>query len=159
MLWIRGLIFTALVPFMIAVVIPRWIAGDAMNGSAWGWPLVGIGALFYLASLLAFLAAGGTPSIYFLRPLRHLLGEEPGVVVEHGLYRVTRNPMYVGVLTAIQGFALLYGSWNVALFGVLFGLWLHFVVTRIEEPHLRKDRGEAYENYCRRVPRWLGIVS
>ena len=154
MLWMRGLMFTLLVPYMLGVVVPQWI-GEGGTGSSLGWLLIVPGAALYLLSLARFLAVGGTPSIYFLRPLRHVLGEEPGVVVERGVYGFTRNPMYAGVLTAIQGQAILYGSWGVALYGLLFGCWLHFVVKVIEEPHLRKERGAVYEEYCKRVPRWL----
>src|ERR1044071_1236124 len=100
MLWIRGLLFTLLVPFMLGVVVPRVLDPGAGAADGWniGWLLIAAGSIFYLGSLLRFLAAGGTPSIYFIRPLRFLVGEEPGVVVEGGLYRFTRNPMYVGVI-------------------------------------------------------------
>jgi len=157
MLWVRGLVFTVLVPYMIAVAIPQWIS-DTYNGWSVGWVVIGVGITFYLASLFRFLKAGGTPTIYFTRPLRSVLGEEPGVVVESGLYRFTRNPMYVGVILTVLGQAVLYGSWAVGLYGLLLAPWFHFVVTRLEEPHLRKERGMAYEDYCRRVPRWFGRV-
>jgi len=154
MLWIRGLIFTLLVPYMVAVAIPQAIT-DRRDGWSIGWVLIAIGVTFYVVSLLRFLQVGGTPTIYFARPLRAVLGEEPQVVVETGLYRITRNPMYVGVITAVLGQALLYGSWGVALYGLLLMPLFHFVVTVLEEPHLRKERGAAYEEYCRRVPRWF----
>jgi hypothetical protein len=158
MLWIRGLIFTLLVPYMAGIVVPRWLdSGEgAVDGWRGGWALIAAGIFFYLSSLVHFLIAGGTPSIYFTRALRFMLGEEPGMVVQGGLYRFTRNPMYVGVITTIFGQALLYRSWQVGLYGLLFALCLHFVVTVIEEPHLRKKRGAVYEEYCRRVPRWFG---
>ena len=158
MVWIRGLVFTILVPYMIAVAVPQWIS-DKHDGWGGGWALIGIGAAFYLVSLFRFLAAGGTPTIYFTRPLRWVLGEEPHVVVESGLYRITRNPMYVGAITAVLGQALLYRSGAVGLYGLVLMPWFHFVVTVLEEPHLRKERGAAYEEYCRRVPRWFGLVK
>lgn len=157
MLWIRGLISTLLVPYMVGVAIPQRISGGR-GGWSIGWALIGAGVTFYLASLLRFLEAGGTPTIYFTRPLRSVLGEEPHVVVEGGLYRFTRNPMYVGVILTVLGQALLHGSWAVGLYGLALGPWFHFVVTVLEEPHLRQERGAAYEEYCRRVPRWLERV-
>jgi protein-S-isoprenylcysteine O-methyltransferase Ste14 len=158
MLWIRGLIFTLLVPFMLGIVVPRWLdpGNGAADGYRVGWVFIAAGTLFYISSFVRFLVAGGTPTIYFARALRLVLGEEPKKVVQAGLYRFTRNPMYVGVITTILGQALLYGSWQVGLYGLLFGLWLHYMVTVIEEPHLRKLQGAVYEEYCRRVPRWFG---
>ena len=154
MLWIRGLIFTFLVPYMVAVAIPQSIT-ERRDGWSIGWALIAMGVTFYVVSLLRFLEVGGTPTIYFTRPLRAVLGEEPQVVVEGGLYRITRNPMYVGVITTVLGQALLYGSWAVGLYGLALAAGFHFVVTVFEEPHLRKERGAAYEEYCRRVPRWF----
>ena len=159
MLWLRGLTFTLLVPMVVGVWVPSLFDETRTMRGGWralGWAPVAVGASFYLASLLRFLQAGGTPSNYFLRPLRFALGEEPPVLVERGLYRITRNPMYVGVVTAVLGQAVVFGSWRIALYGALLWLWFHFVVRVLEEPHLRKKMGPAYEEYCRRVPRWLG---
>ena len=39
-----------------------------------------------------------------------------------------------------------------------FALWLFFHPTVVfqEEPHLRREYGASYDEYCRHVPRWLG---
>jgi hypothetical protein len=61
-LWIRAILFTLLVPGSVMVWIPwllhegRWSAHPA---TPLGWILVGAGAMFYLLSMLKFLAAGG----------------------------------------------------------------------------------------------------
>jgi protein-S-isoprenylcysteine O-methyltransferase Ste14 len=102
-----------------------------------------------------FLASGGTPAIFFTRPVRFLIGEEPHRLVQAGLYRVTRNPMYVSVLLVISGQALRYMSWRIAVYGLFVWLGFHIVVVLLEEPHLRHERGAAYDEYCRRVPRWV----
>ena len=163
MLWIRGLLFTVLVPWMVGVAVTQWISGEnraaAWPAQAAGWFLAAVGAMFYAVSLLRFLQAGGTPAIYFTRPLRWVLGDEPPALVERGFYRFTRNPMYVGVITAVLAQSLLYQSWGVALYGVLLWPWFHFVVTVLEEPHLREKMGASYDAYCQRVPRWLWKVK
>lgn len=156
-LLLRGAIFTLMVPGIVGGWLPYEIADAPPAGGAWqiGWLLVGIGAAIYLSCLMQFLNQGGTPSIYFARPLRFLIGEEPRRLVTRGLYRRTRNPMYLGVLTAIAGQAILFASPRVTLYAlVIFGL-LNVVVLLLEEPHLRRERGAAYEDYCKRVPRWL----
>jgi protein-S-isoprenylcysteine O-methyltransferase Ste14 len=157
MLWLRGLIFTLLVPLMVGGYVPHLLWRERTAGPwAWfGWPLVALGAAIYLRCLHGFLAAGGTPSIWFARPLRHLLGEEPGSLVRSGLYRWSRNPMYVGVVTAIVGQAIVFESRAVATYAVVFWLAMQFFVTRVEEPHLRRKLSASYDDYCRRVPRWI----
>src|SRR5436190_12804283 len=112
-LWIRGLIFTLLVPAVIGFFVPLWIDSGArrMGGIGdVGWLLIVTGALIYLLCLMRFLASGGTPAIFFTRRLRSLLGEEPTSLVSDGLYRFSRNPMYVGVLMVIFGQAVLLAS-------------------------------------------------
>lgn len=160
MLWLRGLIFTVLVPGVLAFYLPSILDPQArIRGGLWqtGWPITGTGALIYLLCLLRFLVAGGTPAIFFTRPLRHVLGQEPAGLVSAGLYRYSRNPMYVGVLLAVLGQAVLFASGTIAVYGAVLWALFHITVVMLEEPHLRATRGTEYEAYCRRVPRWFGL--
>ncbi len=154
MLWVRGLIFTALVPAVIAWYVPRRIDPCVRRWDA-GWLLIAPGILIYLMCLIRFLSAGGTPAIFFTRPLRFLIGQEPRALVADGLYRFSRNPMYVGVVLAVFGQAILYASPRLALYGVFLCACFHAVIVLIEEPHLRRQNGEPYLRYCRTVPRWI----
>lgn len=159
-LWIRGLLFTILVPGVVGVYVPYLIYDGRSPGfGIWsaGWVLVASGALIYLQCLVSFLLSGGTPAIFFSRRLRFVLGEEPPGLVRGGMYRFSRNPMYVGVTMAVLGQAIVFASWPAALYGVFLWTCFHVAVLFAEEPHLRRERGDAYEEYCRRVPRWLGL--
>jgi protein-S-isoprenylcysteine O-methyltransferase Ste14 len=91
-----------------------------------------------------------------MRPLRVLIGEEPARLVSTGLYRFSRNPMYVGVLLVVFGQAALFASSILVRYGCALFLCFHLVVVLLEEPHLRATRGSSYEQFCRTVPRWLG---
>src|SRR5262249_3525275 len=77
-LWVRGFVFPALVPLVVAAWVPaavdplRRLAGGLWSG---GWPLIVAGAAIYGVCLLRFLMAGGTPAIFFTRALRALIGE------------------------------------------------------------------------------------
>lgn len=76
-------------------------------------------------------------------------------IVAHGLYRFTRNPMYVGFALATLGLAILVDStWM--LLAVPIGLVLidRIVIAR-EERYLERKFGEEYLSYKRRVRRWL----
>ena len=81
---------------------------------------------------------------------------QPNVLVKDGLFRYTRNPMYLGFVVALLGVAVLsLGS----LFG--FALVVAFVVItdrwyiRFEERAMRDTFGEAYRVYCKEVRRWV----
>jgi protein-S-isoprenylcysteine O-methyltransferase Ste14 len=158
LLWIRGLIFTVLVPLVVGGWGPTAVDPfRRLQGGAWsaGWLLVAAGAAVYGACLVRFLAAGGTPAIFFTRPLRAIIGEEPPRLVQGWLYTFTRNPMYVGVAFAIFGQAIVFASRAIAIYGAIVWLTFHLVVVLLEEPHLRDVHGDSYAEYCRRVPRWL----
>ena len=100
--------------------------------------------------------SGGRRQSSSLVTLGFLIGEQPPKLVRQGLYRISRNPMYVGVLIAVFGQALIFASEAVALYGVALWLCFHAMVVMIEEPHLSKVRGPSYDEYRRQVPRWLG---
>jgi protein-S-isoprenylcysteine O-methyltransferase Ste14 len=132
---------------VIAYFLPRWVGYHPAVRLA-GWLLIAPGILIYTLCLVRFLAAGGTPAIFFTRPLRFLIGETPSALVSEGLYRYSRNPMYVGVLLTIFGQGLIS-------YGLIVSICFHAVVVLLEEPHLRKQNGEPYDEYRRVVPRWL----
>jgi protein-S-isoprenylcysteine O-methyltransferase Ste14 len=76
-------------------------------------------------------------------------------IVSHGLYRFTRNPMYIGFGLWTLGIAILMDSvW--VLLAVPIGLILtDLIVIRREEHYLERKFGEEYLKYKRRVRRWL----
>jgi protein-S-isoprenylcysteine O-methyltransferase Ste14 len=158
MLVLRAAIFTVLVPAVVGWYVPgRIVAGLSPAPGLWqaGWLLVAGGILLYLWCLVMFLMAGGTPAVFFTRPLRFLIGTEPDEVVRRGPYRFSRNPMYVAVVAAILGQAAVYRSALALRYGLAVAVVFHLVVVLIEEPHLRAVRGPEYEKYLKTVRRWL----
>ena len=53
------------------------------------------------------------------------------------------------------GQALLFASTGLLLYAAVMALAFHLFVVAYEEPTLRRTFGASYEDYCRRVPRWL----
>ena len=76
-------------------------------------------------------------------------------IVTHGLYRFTRNPMYVGFALWTLGLAILVDSaWMVLAVPIGLVLIDRIVITR-EERYLERKFGDEYLNYKRRVRRWI----
>lgn len=155
---VRAIVFTILVPGTVAIYVPSLLlAGTAPVQGALrflGLLPMAAGALGYLACALEFLLrGGGTPAVFFTRPLRFLIGEEPKTVVHTALYRRSRNPMYLSVITVVLGESLFFESPSLLFYALFLWLMFHLVVVFLEEPHLRRRPG--YEEYCARVPRWL----
>jgi protein-S-isoprenylcysteine O-methyltransferase Ste14 len=149
-LFVKNLLFTVVVPGTAAVYAPLVIArGEEPAGGATlvlAALLFGCGAAVYLWCVWDFAAFGrGTPV-----PI-----DAPKRLVFRGLYRYVRNPMYVGVLTTILGWFVLYRSVALAVYLATVGTCFHLFTVLYEERHLRKVFGEEYERYCERVGRWL----
>jgi protein-S-isoprenylcysteine O-methyltransferase Ste14 len=153
----QAVIFTVLVLGTVTWWLPRNLFRvDWTVRHQSGWIPIVLGAVLYFWCALQFLLRGkGTPNISFARPLGFLIGKEPVRLVSQSIYRFSRNPMYVGVITIVFGEALLVGSLNPMMYGLALCLWFHLVVVFIEEPHLRKTRGDTYKQYCAETPRWL----
>ncbi len=84
-------------------------------------------------------------------------GARPGLVTG-GLYRYSRNPIYVAMLAALLGFALLLPSWISLglLIGAGLGIRRH---VRDEEAYLARTYGEEYRRYAARVGRFVPGVG
>lgn len=147
---LQNLAFTVLVPGTVAGVVPAVLAsGHQPAGGAravLAALVFALGLAIYAWCVWDFASFGrGTPA-----PVK-----APERLVVRGLYRASRNPMYVGVVTVIAGWAIHFGTLALALYAALVALAFHLCVVLYEEPHLRRVFGAEYERYCERVGRWL----
>ncbi len=147
---LKNLLFTVLVPGTVAVYVPLRIAQDhsAAGGSTLAIAVAGlvVGAAVYAWCVWDFATFGrGTPA-----PI-----DAPKNLVMRGLYRYTRNPMYVGVTAVILGWAALFRDGNLILYALVVGICFHLFILLYEEPHLLREFGSQYEAYRSSVSRWL----
>jgi protein-S-isoprenylcysteine O-methyltransferase Ste14 len=80
---------------------------------------------------------------------------EPSALVTDGPFAFTRNPMYLGLLLCLAGWALLLGSTTPWLVVPIFFALLHHRFVLREEPFMAARYGAAYAAYRARVRRWL----
>jgi protein-S-isoprenylcysteine O-methyltransferase Ste14 len=105
----------------------------------------GTGLSCYAAALFA---AGQTTKIPY---------GEPTSFVIMPPYTVTRNPMYLGLTTALFGFAAFFGSATMLLAPIAFAVIIDRMVIPREEATMERLYGQQYRDYQRRVPRWLSL--
>ena len=146
----RALLAFLILPCMVAGLIPLILASvDPWRGHGLlflGIPAMGLGLIVLLWCVRDFYVSGkGTLAPW--DPPKHL------VIV--GLYRYSRNPMYIGVLTLIGGWTLLSGSPLLAFYLILFTIIFHLRVVHFEEPWLSKKFGTEWTSYCAITPRWM----
>ncbi len=148
---LRSILFFILAPGMVTGFIPLALfrtGPQTQTGilSYLAFPLWAIGVATLVWCFWDFLVKGrGTPA-----PL-----DPPKELVVSGLYNYVRNPMYVGVLLVIIGHFLWFGFWNLLIYAAIVTIAFHSFVTLYEEPNLKKKFGAMYEDYFRRVPRWI----
>jgi protein-S-isoprenylcysteine O-methyltransferase Ste14 len=81
--------------------------------------------------------------------------ESSSALVLEGPYRVTRNPIYLGMVGALAGVAVLAGSATPFLVVPAFAYLIDRRFIRKEEAMLEKTFGSQYEAYKTKVRRWL----
>jgi protein-S-isoprenylcysteine O-methyltransferase Ste14 len=138
------------------------ITGIAMWGVAQGFP--GFDLSFPFQKLLAgvFIAAGVgieiTAVAAFFKARTTITPLKPSktsALVVKGLYRISRNPMYLGLTLLLTGWMVWLGNpLNLVLLGGFIGFITVFQI-KPEEAALREKFGAAYDEYCAVVRRWI----
>jgi protein-S-isoprenylcysteine O-methyltransferase Ste14 len=118
---------------------PYWVVAQIIGGA-----LICVGLVPAVSAFAEFVKAGGTPMP--IAPTQRL--------VTRGFNRYVRNPMYVGLLLAILGQALLFASVGLLIYAAAAWVVTAAFVRWYEEPTLTRQFGAEYEAYRRAVPAW-----
>lgn len=137
------------VPLALGIGLTEWQGEPTLVDPAWarpiGWVALGL-----------FAAWNGWSLLLMSQHRTGLLpGQETRLVLDQGPFGVSRNPLYIGLLLAYVGAALLWPSlWALALTPVaVAGLWWGAIAP--EERYLQAKFGDEYAAYRDRVRRWL----
>jgi protein-S-isoprenylcysteine O-methyltransferase Ste14 len=146
-------LFFVSAPGVVAGVVPWWLTRWQVESPLPGWGLVRAlgmallagGAAVLVHAFVRFVVEGaGTPAP--VAPTEHL--------VVGGLYRYVRNPMYLAVVAAIVGQALLLGQLRLLVYAGAVAAAVAAFVRGYEEPTLARRYGAEYDAYRRAVPAW-----
>jgi protein-S-isoprenylcysteine O-methyltransferase Ste14 len=151
---IGSAVFFIVGPGIVVGLIPWWLTGWQLREPLpYYWaPMRVIGVILLLAGVIALLQA-------FVRFVVEGFGTPapiaaPERLVVGGLYSYVRNPMYVAILAAIVGQALILGQLSLLLYAAAIWLIAAAFVRFYEEPALTRRFGANYEAYRRAVPGW-----
>ena len=146
----RAVIAFLALPGVVALLIPALLGMRELSAGG-GFNVGGIAPLLAGFTLLLwcvfdfYVAGKGTLAPW--SPPRHL--------VTTGLYRHSRNLMYIAVTLMLGGWAVSFWSAALATYAVLVLLGFHLRVVFGEEPWLARTHGRQWQEYRSRVPRWL----
>jgi len=147
-LFARAVVAFLVLPGVVAFLVPLlfWGPGTAAFSNRWGIVPLSVGIVLLLACVREFYVAGrGT-----LAPWA-----PPTALVVTGLYKWSRNPMYIAVLLILSGWAIGFRSWPLALYAVVVLVAFHLRIVLHEEPWLARTFGNSWIQYRKRVSRWL----
>jgi len=140
------LVIFAVIGWGLASVFPG-LDYDGISGCVLGIICIGFGGILLAVSVGAFRVARTT--------VNPLAPEKAQTLVKVGLYRLSRNPMYLAMALALFGVAFLLA--NIASFAapiVFVGLMTEFQI-KPEERALKEKFGEEFITYCRQTRRWI----
>jgi protein-S-isoprenylcysteine O-methyltransferase Ste14 len=137
--------------YLAGLPLQFWLSHGALSPRA-DWVSARLGAVLF--ALGAVIAGWGLTLFHGARTTT-VPGQTSRLLMTRGPYRLTRNPMYVGLTLAYLGEAgLLRQIWPLAVLPLVLA-YLQWMVIPLEEAKLREAFGEQYEAYRERVRRWI----
>lgn len=115
------------------------------------YPISTLGFVFILVGL--WLVASANSALLKNQTSIHPY-TNPTVLITSGVFKRSRNPIYLGMINLLVGIEIILGSWVSFLFPILLFTFLHFLIVK-EEDRLKKLFGEPYTSYKKEVRRWL----
>ena len=144
-------------PPVVALIlaIAMWLAASAWNALAFALP-AGLAIAIAVAALGGVISTAGLVSFRRARTtVSPTTPDAASSLVATGIYRVTRNPMYLGFVLVLTGWAI-YLTNAVAFAGpLLFVLYIDRFQIVPEERALAAKFGTAFDDYRRRTRRWI----
>ncbi|PQA87046.1 methyltransferase family protein [Hyphococcus luteus] len=136
----------------LVFVLAAWLAGWALGLSApWRYPMAGW-AVFVLGF---FISASGRFAFAKAKTEVVPVSKKNSALVMTGPFRFTRNPMYLGILVATAGLALVIGTYLGFAAPVAFFVFVNFISIPYEEEKMERQFGGDYRAYKARVRRWI----
>ncbi|NJD33195.1 MAG: isoprenylcysteine carboxylmethyltransferase family protein [Gammaproteobacteria bacterium] len=112
-------------------------------------------AIGFLVALAGQVVRAGTIGlVYIIRGGRNRQVYAEDLVTE-GVFGHCRNPMYVGNLLILSGMAITSNCWTTVLVAIPVTALIYRAIVAAEEDFLRRKFGAAFDEYCRKVPRFL----
>ena len=134
-----------------------FLAGIALElAFSTSWPSAPVRIAVAVFAAGAWLALDGAAMLNFRRAGTSMVPMNPTTaLVTSGPYRLTRNPMYLGMAFLYVALAFAFGvMWALVFLPAVLVVVDRFVIVR-EEPYLERKFGQAYREYRSRVRRWL----
>ena len=137
--------------FSLLMYLAGWLTPDHAFDATFRTTLAALmlaaSAVFGIGALLHFRTAGTT-----VNPLQP---ERSSALVTTGVFRLSRNPMYLALLLALVAWGLFLSNLYALALATLFVPYMNRFQIRPEEQAMESGFGDAFTAYCRRTRRWI----
>ena len=140
--------YVLLAAVLLSLALDRWLPLFHL----WQRPWTYLGGATIIAALAVnvFLALGFKSKQTTIIPF-----QESTTLITGGLYRFSRNPIYLSMVVLLYGVAISLGSLSPWIVPTLFGASISWLFIQREEEMLTEKFGDQYRSYCQQVRRWL----
>ena len=148
-------------PWLVSLLTPR-LGWTEHGPGVWNrlglFPVVaGALGLAWVLNVM-FAQIPNLPPVVELDEGEGLLTATSRILITHGPFAYSRNPMFLADTCILLGWAIFYGSVVVLILAVVGWTLLNYLKVPQEERGLEARFGDAYRAYRRRVPRWIGTI-
>jgi protein-S-isoprenylcysteine O-methyltransferase Ste14 len=135
-------------PGVVAIAVPvTWLSVSSHTTLVHPFGLVPLGVgLFALLRCVRDFCFWGNGTLGPWAPAR---------LVVVGLYRCTRNPIYIAIILMLLGWAVSFAFRGLFVYAIVVAVAFHLRVVLAEEPWLARMHGAVWTQYASRVPRWF----
>ena len=110
---------------------------------------------FFLCLAIAFFSTGIIEFRKYKTTLNPLKPEESSALLTTGVFKFSRNPIYLSMTVILIGSSMLYNCLSVFIIPILFAVLVKIIWIDYEEAKLKKTFGEEYLNYKKKTRRWI----
>ena len=143
------MLISAIVAMLISQKTVEFIQQQVTTADDFIWPLV-----FFIAGIVVAIA-GAKELRHYHTTINPTHPENTTHLVTSGIYQFTRNPMYLGMLIVLLGWADLLDSFLAYSGALIFFLYISAFQIKPEEDVMKDKFGQKFNQYCGQVRRWL----
>lgn len=140
------------IPFLISIVL-QWAAPLSLPPGILRTALIPLGTAFFIVGI-GFVVLARWEFAHYGQSTEP--GHPTSKIVTTGVFSVSRNPLYLGIVSALSGIALVFNALWILVFLVPAIFLCHYILIAPEERYLQDKFGEEYLGYASSVRRWIG---
>jgi protein-S-isoprenylcysteine O-methyltransferase Ste14 len=140
------------IPLLVSIAL-QWLVPLALPQGIPRQALIPVGIVLIIVGL-SFIVLARREFAQYRQSMEP--GHPISKIVQTGVFSISRNPLYLGIVIALSGIALVLNALWILVLLIAAMILCHFVLIAPEERYLKNKFGQEYLAYAASVRRWLG---